>query len=59
LARCIYVLRKILQKNKDNRYIDVVYGKGYRFIRLVTRLLPENKKKSKNMLAILPFKMEN
>lgn len=59
LARCIYVLRKILQENKDNRYIDVVYGKGYRFIRPVTRLLPENKKKSKSMLAILPFKMEN
>src|SRR5471030_2551281 len=40
LTRCIYVLRRILQEGKHNRYIDTVYGKGYRFSLPVTRITP-------------------
>ncbi|WP_320410101.1 winged helix-turn-helix domain-containing protein [Candidatus Williamhamiltonella defendens] len=37
LTRCIYVLRHLLHENKNNRYIDTVYRKGYRFIQPVTQ----------------------
>lgn len=32
LTRCIYMLRCILQESKHRRYIQTVYGQGYRFI---------------------------
>lgn len=59
LTRCIYILRRRLHENKENRYIDTVYGKGYRFICPVKKVSPETNNKSKTLLAILPFKMDN
>lgn len=32
LTRCIYNLRKILRESSKLRYIETIYGKGYRFI---------------------------
>lgn len=32
LTRCIYVIRKMLEQTDKNKYIDTLYGKGYRFI---------------------------
>ncbi|ATW33746.1 MULTISPECIES: winged helix-turn-helix domain-containing protein [Candidatus Williamhamiltonella] len=55
LTRCIYVLRRLLHENKNNRYIDTVYGKGYRFIQPVTQ--SERFAESQCSLAVLPFKL--
>ncbi|WP_440864915.1 winged helix-turn-helix domain-containing protein [Symbiopectobacterium purcellii] len=32
LTRCIYVLRRTLGHSRKNRFIDNIYGKGYRFV---------------------------
>lgn len=32
LTRCIYVLRRILGHSHSKRFIETVYGKGYRFV---------------------------
>ncbi len=60
LTRCIYVLRRILQEGKHNRYIDTVYGKGYRFSLPVTRITPTERRSSasdNHTVAIFPFNM--
>ncbi|AWK14579.1 winged helix-turn-helix domain-containing protein [Candidatus Fukatsuia symbiotica] len=59
LTRCVYVLRRLLKENKNNRYIDTIYGKGYRFTCPVTHVSPVNERESKSVLAVLPFKMDN
>ncbi|TCV96659.1 winged helix-turn-helix domain-containing protein [Biostraticola tofi] len=61
LTRCIYVLRRILQEGKNRRFIDTVYGKGYRFSWPVTRLIPTEPKlkTSSCIIAVLPFKLES
>lgn len=35
LTRCIYALRRILSEDKEHRYIETLYGQGYRFNRPV------------------------
>jgi DNA-binding winged helix-turn-helix (wHTH) protein/Tfp pilus assembly protein PilF len=56
LIRCIYALRRLLQEGKNNRYIDTIYGKGYRFARPVTYIAPEPASEEKHhSLAIFPF----
>lgn len=62
LTRCIYVLRRILQEGKHNRYIDTVYGKGYRFSLPVTRITPAERlatTAANRTVAIFPFTMGN
>ncbi|WP_413735608.1 winged helix-turn-helix domain-containing protein [Sodalis sp. RH21] len=60
LTRCIYVLRRLLQEGKHNRFIDTVYGKGYRFTLPVTRITPAEKAATGSanaIVAVLPFDM--
>ncbi len=60
LTRCIYVLRRILQESKHQRFIDTVYGKGYRFALPVTRVVPaERPVAAKCIFAVLPFKLNS
>lgn len=59
LTRCIYVLRRILQEGKHNRFIDTVYGKGYRFTLPVTRVTPRERVATANCIfAVLPFQLD-
>ncbi|HHE6471353.1 TPA: HilA/EilA family virulence transcriptional regulator [Providencia rettgeri] len=55
LTRCIYALRKILSTGKDNRYIETIYGKGYRFNQPVVSVSKKENKKVNFSIAILPF----
>lgn len=58
LTRCIYVLRRILQEGKNNRFIDTVYGKGYRFALPVTRVTPRESVVAANcVFAVFPFQL--
>lgn len=57
LTRCIYALRRILQENKANRYIETAYGKGYRFCRPVTSMNRQIVHNHNCTLAILPFRL--
>lgn len=57
LTRCIYALRRILRENKNCRYIETVYGKGYRFKVEVAVVSPhEEQKTASTTIAIFPFK---
>ncbi|WP_410012240.1 winged helix-turn-helix domain-containing protein [Sodalis sp. RH24] len=59
LTRCIYVLRRILQEGKHNRFIDTVYGKGYRFTLPVTRVTPRERMTTASCIfAVLPFHLD-
>ncbi|WP_440030370.1 HilA/EilA family virulence transcriptional regulator [Chromobacterium amazonense] len=56
LTRCVYALRRLLMETKSCRYIDTVYGKGYRFCRpvaIVSRPAPQVAQCS---IAVLPFR---
>ncbi|MGL4602963.1 MAG: HilA/EilA family virulence transcriptional regulator [Iodobacter sp.] len=55
LTRCIYTLRKALIEDKNNRYIDTVYGKGYRFCRPVANVILTEPLPGKCTIALLPF----
>lgn len=56
LTRCIYALRRILREDRNNRYIETVYGKGYRF-RVQVAVVSKNEQTDVNTsIAILPFK---
>ncbi len=52
LARCIYVLRKIFQQNKNDTYIQTVYSKGYIFVAEVEEYHPSEKQALKSDPAI-------
>ena len=58
LTRCIYALRRILLEGKDNRYIDTVYGKGYRFCRPVAVVSRPTPNAEKCTMAVLPFRTD-
>lgn len=53
LTRCIYSLRKILEKNGDSGYIETIYGKGYAFASEIS-LTPCVKHNTQEMLAVFP-----
>lgn len=59
LTRCIYSLRQILSKYKDHRYIEAIYGQGYRFNRPVVVISPPASQPTVHSIAILPFKMQS
>lgn len=66
LARCIYVIRKILGETTDNIFISTIYGKGYRFVKSVTKVSREQPVNSDSeitvdeiTLAVFPFDMQN
>lgn len=70
LTRCIYVLRKSLAETSAKKFIDTVYGKGYRFVMPVaveetdssTPVLYEpqnNPKIDKSVVALFPFLMND
>lgn len=59
LTRCIYALRRLFLETKENRYIDTIYGKGYRFCRPVAAITVTSPKLEKCKLAILPFAMDS
>ncbi|OQS43666.1 HilA/EilA family virulence transcriptional regulator [Chromobacterium haemolyticum] len=56
LTRCIYALRRILLETKDCRYIDTVYGKGYRFSRPVAMVSKPTPLAAQCSVAVLPFR---
>ncbi|AUH51344.1 transcriptional regulator HilA [Chromobacterium sp. ATCC 53434] len=58
LTRCIYALRRILLEDKRNRYIDTVYGKGYRFCRPVAVVSRPTPAAQKCTMAVLPFRTD-
>ncbi|QBC42528.1 HilA/EilA family virulence transcriptional regulator [Iodobacter fluviatilis] len=55
LTRCIHALRKALLEDKNNRYIDTIYGKGYRFSRPVASVALTESPSRKCTIALLPF----
>lgn len=61
LTRCIYNLRKILKESSKLRYIETIYGKGYRFICPIVHS-PGNSDDGDgldgNVIALYPFKGE-
>lgn len=66
LARCIYVIRRILGETTDNIFISTIYGKGYRFVKSVSRVSREqpatpedNITADEFTLAVFPFNMQN
>lgn len=70
LTRCIYVLRRALGQTDGRRYIETVYGKGYRFlaqvnVKEVQELenrthsdTPQKDLVKKCSIALFPFKMK-
>ncbi|EHG5998751.1 TPA: HilA/EilA family virulence transcriptional regulator [Escherichia fergusonii] len=57
LTRCVYALRRILRENKNCRYIETVYGKGYRFkVEVAAVSPPEKQNNVSTSIAIFPFK---
>jgi DNA-binding winged helix-turn-helix (wHTH) protein/tetratricopeptide (TPR) repeat protein len=55
LTRCIYSLRRLLRESKSNKYIETVYGKGYRFSRRVTMVPRQRTASGRCKLAVFPF----
>ncbi|HDX6611133.1 TPA: winged helix-turn-helix domain-containing protein, partial [Escherichia coli] len=56
LTRCIYTLRRILGETKDKKYIQTIYGRGYKFTKDVVVIAPNQPKNEQKVIAILPFK---
>lgn len=71
LTRCIYVLRRILGHSDSKRFIETVYGKGYRFVADVQVVdddvcyddtsvpAPRPDVSGNPSIALFPFEMEN
>lgn len=56
LTRCVYALRRLLMETKSCRYIDTVYGKGYRFCRPVATVSRATPQAAQCSIAVLPFR---
>lgn len=56
LTRCIYSLRRLLRESKNNKYIETVYGKGYRFCKAITQVPRQRPPARHFKLAVLPFR---
>lgn len=48
-------MRRLLMENKNCRYIDTVYGKGYRFCRPVVAVSRPTHQAAQCSIAVLPF----
>lgn len=64
LTRCIYVIRKILGETPVDRYIETVYGKGYRFVKAVNTSNSLHQKptagiKETSLVALFPFDLSD
>lgn len=63
LTRCIYVIRKMLEQTEKNKYIDTLYGKGYRFIcPIVERNVFSSallQQENSVRIAVFPFTVNN
>lgn len=59
LTRCIYALRRILLETKHCRYIDTVYGKGYRFSCPVAVVSERKVEIPRCSIAVLPFQNQS
>ncbi|KVN41162.1 winged helix-turn-helix domain-containing protein [Burkholderia ubonensis] len=57
LGRCVYILRRLLRDNRDEPYIDTVYGKGYRFRRPVAKCQAVDSEPTCSV-AIFPFSID-
>jgi transcriptional regulator HilA, main transcriptional regulator of SPI1 len=55
LTRCIYSLRRLLRESKNNKFIETVYGKGYRFCKPVAQVPHSRQDRSNCTLAVFPF----
>jgi DNA-binding winged helix-turn-helix (wHTH) protein/tetratricopeptide (TPR) repeat protein len=55
LTRCVYSLRRILHESKNNKFIETVYGKGYRFCKSVTTLPSRHQIGRAIKVAVFPF----
>jgi DNA-binding winged helix-turn-helix (wHTH) protein/tetratricopeptide (TPR) repeat protein len=58
LTRCIYALRRILKESKGSRYIQTVYGQGYRFSKSVSAIYANSGEPVGCKLAVLPFRLD-
>ncbi|WP_080429453.1 winged helix-turn-helix domain-containing protein [Burkholderia ubonensis] len=56
LTRCVYSLRRLLMESKSRRYIDTIYGKGFRFCRTVATVSRPTPQASQCSIAVLPFR---
>ncbi|OXJ21502.1 transcriptional regulator [Burkholderia sp. HI2714] len=56
LTRCVYSLRRLLMESKSCRYIDTVYGKGFRFCRPVATVSRPTPQASQCSIAVFPFR---
>lgn len=56
LTRCIYVLRQLLGEKKNSRYIETVYGKGYRFRPAVSVITHTCRSGENKTVAVFPFR---
>lgn len=62
LTRCVYVLRKTLGDCASSRYIETVYGKGYRFVMPVEveeKITQNIAPAGSEYVAIFPFCMQD
>lgn len=57
LTRCIYTLRRILKEDREYRYIDTIYGKGYRF-RIPVAMVSQQEETTQHVIAVLPFRSD-
>ncbi|EHB0476534.1 transcriptional regulator, partial [Escherichia coli] len=56
LTRCIYTLRRILGETKEKKFIQTIYGRGYKLTKDVVVISPSQPKNEQRIIAILPFK---
>lgn len=62
LTRCIYILRKTLGDCPSERFIETIYGKGYRFVMPVeseNQTSTVSRPSGKHYIAVFPFRMES
>ncbi len=53
LARCIYVLRKTFQQDRQNVYIQTIYSKGYIFVAEAKKLTDSNNEVAPEQTPVL------
>lgn len=57
LTRCIYNIRRLLKEDREFRYIETVYGKGYRF-RIPVAMVSQQEETTQHIIAVLPFRSD-